>query len=628
MTEVAGQCFEHKYLASVNCPVNLMGRDILVKCGATVDCSADGLQVTFPNGHVLNCSSGPSDRHQLWLAPSSDPTQDQWADIYWGLLEPATPEQRGICGLFQQWKPWLSLFQPYIDPPDPFHVTLYYDRDQDFIYQEAFQEQVADATWHISTPELFIGPEGVAAFVQLAPGLLQWYKMADTAEPHVTLLIHANHQAKDLGPMVKRLRAVTDWVDTQIPALKYSASSLSYKIMHHTTDVITLEHQCISRDHGRERTDHPDTENMLNSLPSTLWFQGTTDVGHCLKIPPVTFQIEADSPIWQAQYRHKPEADEGISATIEGLLEAGVLEPSHSAWNTPILPVPKADSGKYRMAHDLRRINRLVTTPQVAVPNPYMALSTLTPEHKYFTCIDLANAFFCLPLAEDLRPIFSFTYRDRQLQYTRLPQGFILSPGLFNQALRSILQDVELPQGTVLVQYVDDILIASPDTQSCLQTTHQVLQALDTAGFKVSKNKLQCCRPVVSFLGRLVSGKGQDISPSHKTSILNHPRPSTVKEMLSFLGLTGYSRQFIPDYAGLTTPLRQLVNEQGMRNLAARLEWTMDAEKAFIDLKAALAKATSLAIPDYQTPFFLDVSERPHAMHGVLFQKKGVVERY
>nr|XP_020459297.1 uncharacterized protein LOC109962170 [Monopterus albus] len=60
-----------------------------------------------------------------------------------------------------------------------------------------------------------------------------------------------------------------------------------------------------------------------------------------------------------------------------------------------------------------------------------------------------------------------------------------------------------------------------------------------------------------------------------------------------------------------------------MRNLGAKLEWTVDAEKAFIDLKAALARATSLAIPDYQTPFFLDVSERPHAMHGVLFQKKG-----
>lgn len=88
---------------------------------------------------------------------------------------------------------------------------------------------------------------------------------------------------------------------------------------------------------------------------------------------------------------------------------------------------------------ELRTANNILSTPTVPAPNLYVGLTNLSPEHKWFTCIDLANAFFCLPLAEECRDIFTFTYRGQQLRYTRLPQGFALSPGLFNQVLKDAL---------------------------------------------------------------------------------------------------------------------------------------------------------------------------------------------
>ncbi|XP_056880094.1 uncharacterized protein LOC130520388 [Takifugu flavidus] len=283
----------------------------------------------------------------------------------------------------------------------------------------------------------------------------------------------------------------------------------------------------------------------------------------------------------------------------------------------------KQEKGKYRMAHDLRRINSIVTTPTVPVPNPYTAISALSPSHKWFTCIDLANAFFCLPLDSAMRDIFSFTYKGRQLRYTRLPQGFILSPGIFNQTLRKLLKDLTLPEGVVLIQYVDDILLAATSAESCLRATQALLTHLWEKGFKVSRKKLQCCRRSVTFLGRVVSAQGTGVSPAHKSSILEHPKPETVKEMLSFLGLAGYSRHFVPAYSEKTTPLRVMVNEQGMRDLAARLTWTTEGEKAFIALKQALTTSACFAIPEYKDTFFLDVSEGEHTVNGVLFQKKG-----
>ncbi|XP_068999724.1 protein NYNRIN-like isoform X1 [Embiotoca jacksoni] len=113
------------------------------------------------------------------------------------------------------------------------------------------------------------------------------------------------------------------------------------------------------------------------------------------------------------------------------------------------------------------------------------------------------------------------------------------------------------------------------------------------------------------------------MSPAHRTNILHHTQPHTVKDMLSFLGLVGYSRHYIPNFTGLTQQLRALVREIGMHNLTASLNWTLEAEQAFIRLKQALAKSCDLAIPDYTLPFHLDVSETDSVVNGVLFQKKG-----
>ncbi|XP_029958749.1 uncharacterized protein LOC115396827 [Salarias fasciatus] len=88
-------------------------------------------------------------------------------------------------------------------------------------------------------------------------------------------------------------------------------------------------------------------------------------------------------PVYQKQYPTSPAGEEGISETIDGLLEAGVLVPlsEPSPWNTPILPVQK----------------------------------------------------------KEVAPIFAFTWKGRQYSYSRLPQGFELSPGIFNAILKSLL---------------------------------------------------------------------------------------------------------------------------------------------------------------------------------------------
>ncbi|KAK5925536.1 hypothetical protein CgunFtcFv8_018052 [Champsocephalus gunnari] len=296
--------------------------------------------------------------------------------------------------------------------------------------------------------------------------------MGPESVPHITLLLGPASEARSLGPFVKKAQTATDWIPTDIPQVEYSPSLKAHAISHSSEEGINYEEVPVVRDHHMDKQDHPDTQSMFDKLPGNLWSKDPYDVGHCILAEPVRFQYTADPPVYALQYPMAQAAKEGIDEIIDGVIRSGVLEDSTDLqWNTPILPVKKAGGKTYRMADDLRRINSRITTPPIPVPNPHVAIAQIGPGHRHFTVIDLANAIFCIPLATDLRHIFSFVHKGHRFQYTRLPQGFNLSPGIFNKVLREQLQDLDLPKDTILVQYVDDLLLASPDADSCLKAT-------------------------------------------------------------------------------------------------------------------------------------------------------------
>ncbi len=73
-------------------------------------------------------------------------------------------------------------------------------------------------------------------------------------------------------------------------------------------------------------------------------------------------------------------------------------------------------------------------------------------------------------------------------------QGYFDSPTLYNEALRRSLEPLTLTAGTVLLQYVDDLFLASRDAATCVKYTVTLLQHLAQEGHKVSLSKLQFVR--------------------------------------------------------------------------------------------------------------------------------------
>lgn len=208
-------------------------------------------------------------------------------------------------------------------------------------------------------------------------------------------------------------------------------------------------------------------EALLEQVPPQVWSAHKTDVGLVKSAEPLLFQVKPGVRLpYQKKYALKHEAVEGIKPTISGLLEAGVLVKTRSACNTPTFPIRKPNScNDYRLVHDLRAINAVVAEEIPVVPDPHTLLSNILPDTKWYTMIDLCSTFFSVPVHPQSQYLFAFTYEGEQYTYTRLPQGFVHSPSIFNRVLANDLSHVDIQSTTLM--YVDDILICSDSKEPC-----------------------------------------------------------------------------------------------------------------------------------------------------------------
>ena len=103
------------------------------------------------------------------------------------------------------------------------------------------------------------------------------------------------------------------------------------------------------------------------------------------------------------------------------------------------------------------------------------------------------------------------------------------------------------------------------------------------------------------FLGHLLGRHGVSPNEDMVDKINRAPTPTTKKQLRSFLGLIGYYRTFIPNFAAIAVPLTDLT-KKGSPN---QLVWGDAQENAFRTLRNYVSNPPVLALPDVSTPFIL-----------------------
>ncbi|GBO99951.1 Retrovirus-related Pol polyprotein from transposon opus [Eumeta japonica] len=173
--------------------------------------------------------------------------------------------------------------------------------------------------------------------------------------------------------------------------------------------------------------------------------------------------------------------------------------------------------------------------------------------------------------------------------------------------------------------YIDDIIIFSKDKQSHLEDIKIIFETLCDANMKVQVDKCEFLKNHVEFLGFIVSENGIKTNPAKVEAITNFPTPKTLKDLRSFLGLSGYYRRFVRDYAKLAKPLTNLLRGEGgqtSKNISKKtqIKLNSDAIEAFNKIKSALTEEVMLHYPDFTKEFQLTTDASEYALGAVLAQ--------
>lgn len=118
----------------------------------------------------------------------------------------------------------------------------------------------------------------------------------------------------------------------------------------------------------------------------------------------------------------------------------------------------------------------------------------------------------------------------------------------------------------------------------------------------------------ISYLGHVLSEDGVKPDKGKIECVLKFPQPQTPKEIKSFLGLIGYYRRHIPEFAKIAKPLNNLLKKD------TPFVWTNEQEAAFTKLKEIITSEPILQYPDFSKEMILTTDASRIALGAVLSQ--------
>ena len=166
--------------------------------------------------------------------------------------------------------------------------------------------------------------------------------------------------------------------------------------------------------------------------------------------------------------------------------------------------------------------------------------------------------------------------------------------------------------------YSDDIVIHSHTL-----TEHLLRNVLDILRKERLFGKLKKCTFAmreIEFCGFLVNGEGIRTHPDTVVAIQAWPRPQSVKDVRSFIGLAGFYQRFVKNFADIAHPLTHLFKK------TTKWTWGPEQENAFQKLMSALAEYTRLTHPEFSQNFVVHIEASASALGATLSQETRLVD--
>ena len=328
-------------------------------------------------------------------------------------------------------------------------------------------------------------------------------------------------------------------------------------------------------------------------------------------------------PIKRMPRRVNPIKEEEIKRQINLMLKNGIIEPSKGPWAAPVVLAPKKD-GTSRFCIDYRELNNITTKDAYPVPRIDDTLDALGNQNaKIFTTLDCASGYWQLPLEDEDKEKTAFTTQSGTYQFTVLPFGLTGAPGAFCRAMQSTLTNFMWKS---CLCFVDDLIIWSSSYEDHFQDLNNIFDALDTNGLSLKLSKCRFFMQEVEYLGYIIR-PGQIQTCANKVMAINEfPPPKSLKSLQRFLGMVGWYRRFVRNFAQIAKPLYALLSKE-----AKKEDWRVDIPEsdqniAFNLLKQSLKEGPILKLPDWGKPFLIAIDGSETGTGAVLMQDYDGIE--
>ena len=276
-----------------------------------------------------------------------------------------------------------------------------------------------------------------------------------------------------------------------------------------------------------------------------------------------------------------------LEEEMDSLLKTGCIEPSVSPYSSPLVLVRKKTGG-IRVCVDYRALNRDTVPDCYPIPRIDELVDIVGRRRAtVFSALDLMKGYHQVQVEEDSKMKTAFTCHLGLYQYRRMPFGLTNAPATFQRLMGKLFggKDWEF-----VFVYLDDILIASRDLQEHLEHLQKVAQRLRESGLRLKPAKCVFATEQVEYLGHTLTKEGVKPNKCNVQAVSEFPRPNSLKEVRSFLGMANFYRRHIPSMAAISRPLTDLTRYKASGR-PVPFVWSEECQQAFDEIKRRLVTA-------------------------------------
>ena len=382
---------------------------------------------------------------------------------------------------------------------------------------------------------------------------------------------------------------------------------------------------------------NPAIKAVANDFP-TLWQEGSF-----AKLPeeewmriPLKADWEKQVPRTARIYPLSTESKQVVDKTFDKLHEQGRLSWTNEAtpFSFPVFVVYRTmpdGSRKGRAVIDIRGLNAVTQTDVYPLPLQSDLISSVK-DCRYISVVDCASFFYQWRVHHRDRHKLTVVSHRGQETFNVAVMGYKNSPAYVQRQIDRLLRRFSFARA-----YVDDVVVYSKTLAEHVQHLRQVFDLFVRSGISVNPSKAFLGYPSVQLLGQKVDSLGLWTAEDKLKAISKLAFPETLSKLETYLGMTGWLRDYVANYAIIAKPLQDrktmmLVNSprsgQERKNYAFRsmIKEPTGAElAAFRSLQKALSTPSFLRHFDEKATLYVDLDASRFGFGAMVYQIKGTL---